>query len=73
MAEKLSMEEVKQLLSALDKNDDGKVSADELQHFLSTPNCKIDKEKLEMVIARHDKDKDGKLDLNELADLLAGH
>lgn len=55
----------------LDKNNDSKVSADELHAFLSSPKCTLDKAKVQAFIDHHDKDKDGKLDLNELAAILS--
>ncbi|THD28603.1 putative calcium-binding protein [Fasciola hepatica] len=66
-----SLAEVTELLKVLDKNNDQKVSVEELQEFLNSSKCTVDKAKVEAFIKHHDKDKDGKLNLNELAALLS--
>ncbi|TGZ56131.1 hypothetical protein CRM22_010200 [Opisthorchis felineus] len=64
--------EMLELLSVLDKNNDKKVSVDELKEFLEQGRgTTLDKSIVQKFIDKHDKDKDGKLDLEELAECLA--
>ncbi|KAF5404434.1 hypothetical protein PHET_02160 [Paragonimus heterotremus] len=66
-----SEEEVKEMLSVLDVNNDGKISTREVVALLERMNDTLDINKVEQYINERDQDKDGYLDLNELAALLA--
>ncbi|VDP76591.1 unnamed protein product [Echinostoma caproni] len=66
-----SVDEVRKVLHALDRNGDGKISADELKAFADDANCPLDVTTIKKFIAEHDKDQDGKLNLNELVSILS--
>ncbi|KAF8565427.1 hypothetical protein P879_05147 [Paragonimus westermani] len=67
----LTEEDVKELLSVLDVNSDGKISTREVVALLERMNDTLDISRVEQYINERDQDKDGFLDLNELAALLA--
>ncbi|KAA3676092.1 uncharacterized protein DEA37_0002482, partial [Paragonimus westermani] len=67
----LTEEDVKELLSVLDVNSDGKISTREVVALLERMNDTLDINRVEQYINERDQDKDGFLDLNELAALLA--
>ncbi|THD28602.1 Calcium binding protein [Fasciola gigantica] len=66
-----SVQEVEKLLHVLDRNGDGKVSAEELKAFADDSKCPLDSNKIKAFIKEHDKNKDGKLDLKELVSILS--
>ncbi|CAH8461040.1 unnamed protein product [Dicrocoelium dendriticum] len=66
-----SKEELRELLSDLDKNGDGKIGVKELKELMESCGDKIDRATVEQFIEDYDLDKDGKLDLNELVNSLA--
>ncbi|CAL8100038.1 unnamed protein product [Calicophoron daubneyi] len=68
----MKKEEVRQLLSEIDKDHDGKVTAQELHEYINGGKCHFSKEKIEKFIADHDKNCDGGLNLDELAEVLSG-
>lgn len=55
----------------MDKNNDKKVSVDELKAFLDSAKCTLDKKKIQTFINANDTDGDGMLNLEELITILS--
>ncbi|KAF5394036.1 Polcalcin Aln g like [Paragonimus heterotremus] len=65
-----NLKKANEVLKAFDHNGDGKISASELQKYLESENCAVDRVKAKNFIKSHDTNHDGKLDLHELANFL---
>ncbi|KAF5404436.1 hypothetical protein PHET_02162 [Paragonimus heterotremus] len=65
-----NLRKANEVLKAFDHDGDGKISACELQKYLESENCAVDRTKAKNFIKSHDTNHDGKLDLHELANFL---
>ncbi|CAL8100044.1 unnamed protein product [Calicophoron daubneyi] len=68
----MKKEEVKKVLSEIDTDNDGKVSAKQLHDYINGGKCHFNKAIIEKFISDHSKDGNDHLNLDELAEVLSG-